>query len=275
MNAKSKPILIAVAAIVLIAPSAFFFMSSSSERQRRIQKERELSQQMDSMSKLEAQVAELNKSMAGYRETSQKRINALEMSVREKEESARVLKEEVDLLKKDKETALHDSLEKGSAISELTDRLAALQEERDNLLKSTQELKKTVETLKAQLEQGPGDRSEAVRQELPASSEPYGILADKDLGAALDPVNLGTIVVSKTSGRVARVQEVNQVYDFIVLDAGEKDGIREGSVMNIVRRNTLIGKAVVRHTRPGVSAAMILPEWKKVPVEKGDLITKF
>mgnify|MGYP001593397747 FL=1 len=68
---------------------------------------------------------------------------------------------------------------------------------------------------------------------------------------------------------------MHQVYDFVVIDAGERDGIREGSVMNIVRRNALIGKAVVRHARPGVSAAVLLPEWKKALVEKGDLITKF
>ncbi len=279
MNPKIARILVTALMVALAVYSFVSYQSGASARKKLRLKEQELSQKQADLSRVEAQIAELNNSLAGFQDSYQKRINSLEMSLREREGTVKVLKDQLESLKTENDAAVRDNLEKAGVISELTDSLSALRQEKEKLSENVEALKKNVEALKKQLQSASihqedmADGSSA--QDKTQSAEPFGFASDKDLGAKIDSVNLGEIVVSKASGRAARVQEVNSVYDFIIIDVGEREGVREGSVINIVRHNALIGKAVVRHTRPGASAALILPEWKKTPAEKGDLITKF
>lgn len=275
MNPKTTRILTAALVVALAGYSFVLYQSSASAQKKLIRKEQELSQKQADLSRTEAQIAELNNSLTGFQDSYQKKINALEMSLREREGAVKVLQDELESLKKENEAVARDNLEKTGAISDLTERLSALRQEKDRLLKEVEELRRYVDANKKELQPDAARSApDSAGNGKPGSGEPFGI-SDKDLGANIDLVNLGEIVVSQASGRAARVQEVNPVHDFIIIDAGVKDGIREGSVVNIVRRNSLIGKAVVRQVRPGASAALILPEWKKVPVEKGDLITQF
>jgi hypothetical protein len=91
----------------------------------------------------------------------------------------------------------------------------------------------------------------------------------------VDAVKLGKIVVQRASGRAARVEHVDKVYGFLVVNAGSEDGLRSDAVLNILRNNELIGKAVVQKVRRTVSAAVILPEWTKDEVRVGDFISKY
>ncbi len=281
MIPKSKTFVLGVLAVFFALTTVFIFISGGSERTKRMQKEKELIEKQEALVLMEAKIAQTSQDLANYRESSQKRINALEMAAREREESARALKEQVETITKEKEAAIHDALEKSSAVAELTDRLAALQKEKEDLGKAVEDLKKNITDLTAQLQIAKSAQVKAATTSASPSrgasnlSEPYGIAPTKDLGGKIDPVNLGQIVLSKGSGRSARVQEVNSVYDFIVVDVGSNDGIREGAILNVVRQNLLIGKAVVRHVRAGASAAILMPDWKRVPIEKGDLITQF
>ncbi len=80
MKSKPIPIVLAILVVVLTASSFLFYQTSSSEKRLRLQKEHELATKQTLLESLEAKVAELNQSLSNYRETSQKRINALEMS---------------------------------------------------------------------------------------------------------------------------------------------------------------------------------------------------
>jgi hypothetical protein len=108
-----------------------------------------------------------------------------------------------------------------------------------------------------------------------ASHEQPGLVYDYVNPETLSSVKLGKIVVQKTSGRAARVEYVDKLYGFIVINAGAKDGLRPESVINVLRNNKLIGKAVVQKVRPDVSAAVIISEWTKEDVKIGDLISRF
>lgn len=272
MRFKFGPVFATVLAILLLVPSFFLYRSNASEHQIRVQKESELSEKQEQIRQKETQITELNQTLSSLRETSSKTINSLELTAREREESAKSLKDELENLRKDNETTESVRIEKNREIVVLNDRLTALQKEKDNLIRKVDELKGQIVSLQKIPVPPPVASDE---QPSKTQEEPFGMASDKDLGLNIDVVNLGAIVLSKASGRAARVQEINPIYDFVIIDAGEKDNVHEGMVINIVRNNSLIGKALVRHARPNVSAALVLPEWKKAVIQKGDLVTQF
>ncbi len=265
---KNTQIVIIFVAVLLAGSTVFFYQTSASERQNRIQKEQQLSQKQVELDNTEAQIAELNKAMEDLKETSNKTVETLqskEEALKDFEGQLSRMKKEVESLSRDKEQAVNDSFKKDEVIAEFTERLAVLQREKKILLGKQEELTKELNDLKNQTWQGSSSS---------AADEPYSVVSSNDSGEGIDTVSLGKIVVSKKTSSAARVQQVNPVYDFIVIDAGKNEGMKDGAIVNIVRNNTLIGKAVIRHTRPDVSAATLLPEWKKLPVQKGDLVTK-
>ena len=91
----------------------------------------------------------------------------------------------------------------------------------------------------------------------------------------IDSAKLGKVLVQKSSGRTAQVQHVNDVYSFVIINAGSSEGLRSGSVINVIRNDQIIAKAVVEKLKPDLSAAVLIPEWSREHVQVGDFITQF
>lgn len=93
----------------------------------------------------------------------------------------------------------------------------------------------------------------------------------------LPPIVVSTDGSSKKSSSAAsrrrvegKVVSVNEENNFVIVDAGEKQGMRLGDSLNVYRGDEHIGRLEVIQVRPDISAADLKDQWSKV--KAGDLI---
>jgi hypothetical protein len=73
-------------------------------------------------------------------------------------------------------------------------------------------------------------------------------------------------------GLKGKVLAVDPKYDFVVLDIGDDQGVKEHGVMMINRRGKLIGKVRITSVEKTRSIASIMPAWKHGDVMEGDQV---
>lgn len=84
----------------------------------------------------------------------------------------------------------------------------------------------------------------------------------------LDPVDeSGTPELPPVKGSVL---VVDAKWNFVVLDLGEKEGLRNRGVLMVSREGKLVGKVKVRRVEGERSIADILPGWTVSEVREGD-----
>jgi hypothetical protein len=227
----------------------------------------ELSAKLVELSHAQARVEVLSLERAELESVHLQKTAELELKLKEIEESGRFMSDRVEELVREKEGLALDNLEKEKKISDLTKKIHKIELDRIDLQVQ----------LKKLTEEKPVSYSSGARE------TPYRKHNDSVVSAAgefaetpqIDPVKLGKIVVQKSSGYAARVERVDVVYGFIVVNAGTRDGLKNGTVLNVIRDKRLIGRAVVEKARDKTSAAILLPEWTTEKVEAGDFVSKF
>lgn len=257
--------------IVLSILTAFLFISSQSEHRQRIQKNEELQEALGKLDAKDAEIAEILKQRGEMETALNEKIALLESSVsslqsenatfetslKAQEENLRQLNDKNATLLKDREALMDDNLEKSENVTVLEKKIAALETGRLELLDKIKDL----ESKKV----GPSQKEKPnVVHELRYDAPPV-----------LNVAKTGKILVQKSTGRSAQVQHVNDIYQFVIINAGSRDGLRGGSVINVIREDRIIAKAVVEKLKPDLSAALLLPEWTLEPVQVGDFITQF
>ena len=68
------------------------------------------------------------------------------------------------------------------------------------------------------------------------------------------------------------VTAVDAQFDFVVLDIGESQGVREHGELLVSRGEKLIGKLRILDVKQDHSIANILPNWKQDEIQTGDLV---
>ncbi len=68
------------------------------------------------------------------------------------------------------------------------------------------------------------------------------------------------------------VTAVDAQFDFVVLDIGETQGVREHGELLVSRGEKLIGKLRILDVKQDHSIANILPDWKQDEIQTGDLV---
>ncbi len=93
----------------------------------------------------------------------------------------------------------------------------------------------------------------------------------------LPPIVVSTDGSSKGSSPMAshrrvegKVVSVNEENNFVIVDAGEKQGVRLGDSLDVYRGDEHIGRLEVIQVRPDISAADLKDQWSKV--KAGDII---
>lgn len=94
------------------------------------------------------------------------------------------------------------------------------------------------------------------------------------------PVKYGQVNKSVVSGikqvksdqSDIKVMKVNQAHKFIVLNKGMIDGIKIGTVVDIMRNNSKIGRALINEVRELVSLAKIEEQYDGHFIEAGDMV---
>lgn len=249
----------------------FFFFSSQSDHRRLVQKDRELQEALVKLSGKDAEIAEVQRQHAEAEKALNERVLSLESSVnslesnkasleaslKAQEENLKALTEKNEALLKDREALMEDNLERSQNMTDLEKKIAELEAGRQELLEKI----KNLESKKAEPEK---KEKTKVVHELRYDAPP-----------ALNAAKVGKVIVQKSTGRSAQVQHVNDIYQFVVINAGSRDGLRSGSVINVIREDRIIAKAVVEKLKPDLSAALLQPEWTLEPVQAGDFVTQF
>lgn len=248
-----------------------FFVSSQSDRRKVVQKDKELQGVLVKLNGKDAEIAEVQRQHADAQKVLNERIISLESSVsslesdkvsletslKAQEESLKALAEKNEALLKDREALMEDNLERSQVVTDLEKKITDLEAARQELLDKIKDL----ENKKAEPEK---KEKTKVVHELRYDAPP-----------ALNPAKVGKIIIQKSTGRSAQVQHVNDIYQFVVINAGSRDGLRSGSVINVVREDRIIAKAVVEKLKPDLSAALLLPEWTLESIQAGDFVTQF
>ncbi len=254
--------------LTVIAALALLSLNNDREREKKLRAEKELELQntLLSVTEKETQIASLMKQKNELEEEFDVKIERLETSVKEHAAQVSGYEERIGTLEQENQTLKRELDTKNKKVADLLRRLETLETDKTDLLAM---VKKLEADQSAVTQSGGGLESPSL--ESASARSPWAPRTAPDL----DPVELGKIVVQHTSGRAAEVQHVNTIYGFIVVNAGFKDGVRKNQVLNIVRDNKMVGKAVVRQIRNDVAAAAVLPEWTQGEIRVGDVISRF
>jgi hypothetical protein len=76
--------------------------------------------------------------------------------------------------------------------------------------------------------------------------------------------------VTLPAGLKGKILVVDPKYDFVVLDIGDEQGVKERGEMMVDRGGRLIGKVRISSVQKDRSVANILPDWKAGEVMEGD-----
>jgi myosin heavy subunit len=74
------------------------------------------------------------------------------------------------------------------------------------------------------------------------------------------------------AGLKGRVLAVDPKYDFVVLDIGDDQGVKERGEMMVDRQGQLIGKVRISSVQKDRCVATILPAWKRGEIMEGDQV---
>jgi len=135
-----------------------------------------------------------------------------------------------------------------------TQESSALKTKIDDLQKKNDELEIK---LKAAGEPAAGPRSEII----PVPGEPGN-----------EKVNLDTIVITPESVKEGKVLNVDSETEFLIIDLGTRNGMKQGEVMSVYRGKSYLGDVKVSRVQDEMSAADFIPPFSSRKVRKNDQV---
>ncbi|MCG3176028.1 MAG: hypothetical protein MOGMAGMI_00966 [Candidatus Omnitrophica bacterium] len=248
------------AALIAILLLVSLNVSRDKEKRLRVQKELELSNRMIELAEKEATISDLLKQKTDLEQRLVDKVSEMEAAVRNQQSINEAQKRQLDSAVGESSSLRKEIEDKNRKITDLLRRIDSLEADKNDLVAAIKKL----ETEK------PAESS-VDSSFRPAYAGTGPAVPQSGTGA----VQLGDIVVRRSSGGAAQVQHVNAVYGFIVINAGSGDGIKNNDVVNILRDDKLVARAVVQKVRGDISAALVLPEWSNGDVRPGDLVSRY
>ena len=250
-----------VSLILIFSLSTYWIYSSKeTERKLRVQKELELSNKLLELTETQGKLSDLTKQKDDLEIQLKSKIADLEATSKDYAATIKNQTEKLDAMNQERDSLKRELQDKERKVLDLSKEV-----QQRNDVKS--DLSDKIKTLEIAKEKGAAGSSEESAESLNG--------ADPTWASDNNTVDLGKIVVQKSSGHAAQVQQVDAQFGFIVINAGTEEGLKYNSAVNILRDKKLIGKAVVQKARQNVSAAIILPQFTKGQVKEGDVISKF
>ncbi len=85
-------------------------------------------------------------------------------------------------------------------------------------------------------------------------------------------VELRKIVVKMASSVNGKIIDVNNEYNFAVIDLGSMDNVKNGDVLGVYRDATLIAKAIIENAYEDMSSIIVFDEWRNVEIFCDDTV---
>ncbi len=247
--------------VVLISGLLIFlvFRGQQTERNLRIQKEQALIAKTAELTQVQAQLADLKKQKEDLENKLEDALALQEFAQEEHDRLTANLNQKIASLAKEKESLTQ-------YVGENTQNVKKLSEKIDRLERDKKQLMQTIQEMKDQ------KAAAAARRNFDVEEEPEDTDVQQKTSQP-DVVDLGQIIVRKSTQQAAQVENVNALWGFIVISAGSDDGLKTDSLVNISRNDRFIAKAIVKKVRPNISTAVTLPEWTREEIKPGDLVS--
>ncbi len=235
------------------------------ERKEALQKKLELEIKL---SQLDLKNKELERQLA----YAKRMISILTRDYVREKENRRAMKQLLDRMEKENQMIKDKILKVTREETDLQKELAKTQEEKDVLQRHIQDMNTIVR-----------DSIEKILTLTDKLKE----VKDKSVitKAKSDSVNLAPIVVNKSgesegsakskeipNGLKGKILNVNEAHNFVVLDIGKKDGVKQGMEFKVYRAGKQIATVKVRMLRDDVSAADIISLNDGDSIKVGDVV---
>lgn len=286
MPNQNKGLTIGLILISVVATFAAvtFYMGRAAEQSKRVWAESQLEEVLKVKATLEQEKADLLKTKGDL----EAKVETLSGQVKSSVEQAKQLADQLASEKQAAADALADLEDTKSQLDEATDRVESERREKlamaDELAKAKQDVKKVQDDL-TQLRQAKEALERRVKEMMSAGTTTDTIVVTP--GAAATVVQApaanakpaqtvaplkGTPVTGGAS--TGNVLVVNKEFSFIVVSLGDRDGLKPGQQLDVLRSGRPIAKVQVERVYENMAAANILPESSKTEIKEGDSVRR-
>lgn len=290
MPSQNKGLTIGLILISVVATFAAvtFYMGRAAEQSKRVWAESQLEEVLKVKATLEQEKEALTKAKTEL-ETKVQGLNGQVTSLMDK------AKELADQIAAEKQAADDAKAELASTKAELDDATNRVETERreklglaDELAKAKQDVKQVQNDL-TQLRQAKEALERRVKEMMTAGTAPETIVVTPAAAAAPmagapgmapgKPAPVQQVPPLKGAGTgtpasSGSVLVVNKEFNFIVVSLGEKDGVKPGQFLEVLRAGKVIGKVQIERVYENMSAANLLPEQTKTEIKEGDAVRR-
>jgi len=291
MPSQNKGLTIGLVLISVVATFAAvtFYMGRAAEQSKRVWAESQLEEVLKVKATLEQEKEALTKAKTDL-EAKVQGLNGQVTSLMDK------AKELADQIATEKQAADDAKAELTSTKADLDDASTRLEAERreklglaDELAKAKQDVKQVQNDL-TQLRQAKEALERRVKEMMTGGTAPETIVVTPQGGAMaaagapvatmakpVPPVQQVPPLKGAGTGTPASsgsVLVVNKEFNFIVVSLGEKDGVKPGQFLEVLRAGKVIGKVQIERVYENMSAANLLPEQTKTEIKEGDTVRR-
>lgn len=274
---KGGKILVYVLSILAIGATCVAVIGiiiSQQERQKRIATENELKTTISAKNELNAQLQETLKAKSRLesdltRTKQRLEETSSELAVREK--AIEDLRAEAEIKNRELDNLNNSITQLMGERDELVKNLTKAEGELSELMNIKETLTKTLEekeTFIQSLREGQKTQQTVDLEKVVIKKEGFQEPQRQELQNEESKDGEG-VPASKLSGQILKV---NKEFDFIIIDAGQKDGVAVGRTVEIYRDNETLGRAQIEKVYESLSAAAILPDYTKNDIKEGDLV---
>ncbi|MBF0479420.1 MAG: hypothetical protein HQL26_08050 [Candidatus Omnitrophica bacterium] len=271
-------IFLVIAAVLLTSLAAISTFLFQKEVEKRKSTEASLNQYLKDRATVEKDLEQLKKEKQVLQDKNKEaddKINGLldELELQEglrkeiKNESA-TLREQLDTAKKEtdklnaKIAELQDVNQKYDELKNNFDSQKKQKDDLENQMKMTNERTRKMESNLVELERKILEYDPNYKPSSPSVAKTV-----KGEQVVLDTIVVGTQTVPE-----GRVLAVDTDAEFVILNLGEKDGVKAGTIMSVYRGKDYLGDVKITRVQPEMSAADFLPPFSSKLVRKNDQV---
>ncbi len=275
-------ILLVIACVLLISLSVSFYTGRETEKTNRLKVESSLSDMKFAKQEVESRLQETEKVMMQY----QKDLEAEKGRVRKMETNLDTLKaEKKELISRIDDNfqqifSLKSTLDKETKNNkDIKSRMEKAEKEREALTAQLSQIRMAKEALENRIIDLSRKKAKGVELgTIVVAGQPgaSGTQPAAPGGAAVTPAT-ATAPINMSGGvgfgkLVGQVLVVNKEFAFVVINLGQKDGLKESLVFDVYRGQQFLGKVQVERIYDTMSSAVILPEFNKEEIKEGDMV---
>lgn len=263
-NLKIGLTLLIAASVFFLCSTVAFFILKEAEKEKRLYLERELSDIMKAKESLAQDLEEIkiiNRDLESKLSSTKEEAGRISEELVREKEAKRLITSQLEEEKKKSDTLMADIMKEKEERLNLVHQLSQAEESYRELKDQFNLLIEAKETLEDKLKKMMAKKGvELEKIEIKRGYEPEAELALKNT-----PITPG-------GKRSADVLVVNRKFDFIVTNIGKSDGADVGTELDVYRNDEFIAKTKIEKLYDNMSAAVILPEWKKSNIREGDQV---